>query len=110
MLLNMHWKSIYKNTMLIMVVLSSWKLQQVKLQIAGEGEPRIKGVEDKDWSVYSLPWISIGYELKLTPLQILAFYNGIANNGRIVKPKFVREERYHGSLIRSFPTEIIKDS
>src|SRR5206468_2668810 len=58
----------------------------------------------------SLPWMSIGYELKLTPLQILTFYNAIANNGRMVKPKFVREERYHGSLLKSFPTETIGDT
>ncbi len=80
------------------------------LQIAGEGEPRIKDVKDKDWWAGSLPQISIGYEVRLTPLQILTFYNAIANNGRMVRPKFVREEQYHGKTIRTFPTEIIKDS
>ncbi len=82
----------------------------LQLQIAGEGEPRIKNVKDKDWWAGSLPQISIGYEVKLTPLQILAFYNAIANNGRMVKPKLVREEWYHGSLVRNFATEVIKDS
>jgi len=48
--------------------------------------------------------------VKLTPLQILTFYNAIANNGRMVRPKFVREEKYHGSLVKTFPTEVIKDS
>ncbi len=82
----------------------------LRLQIAGEGEPRIKDVKDKDWWAGSLPQISIGYEVRLTPLQILTFYNAIANNGRMVRPKFVREEQYHGKTIRTFPTEIIKDS
>jgi cell division protein FtsI (penicillin-binding protein 3) len=81
------------------------------LQIEGEGNPRIKGSKDKDWNpCVSLPWTSIGYEVKISPLQTLAFYNAIANNGRMVKPKFVKEIRYHGQLIKSFPTEILRDS
>jgi cell division protein FtsI (penicillin-binding protein 3) len=81
------------------------------LQIEGEGAPRIKGAKDKDWNpCVSLPWTSIGYEVKLSPLQTLTFYNAIANNGRMVKPKFVKEIRYHGQLIKSFPTEILRDS
>ncbi len=80
------------------------------LQIEGEGMPRIKSLKDEDWWAGSLPQMSIGYEVKLTPLQILTFYNAIANNGKMVRPKFVREQRYHGSLVQSFPTKIIKDS
>lgn len=80
------------------------------LQIEGEGKPRIKSVTDKDWSAISLPWVSIGYESKLTPLQTLAFYNAVANNGRMVRPKFVREIRHRGQLVKSYPTEIIRDS
>jgi cell division protein FtsI (penicillin-binding protein 3) len=84
--------------------------EPLRLQIAGEGEPRIKDVQDKDWWAGSLPQISIGYEVKLTPLQMLTFYNAIANNGRMVRPKFVREEQYHGRTVKTFPTEIIRDS
>jgi cell division protein FtsI (penicillin-binding protein 3) len=65
--------------------------QPLGLEIAGEGMPRIKDVKSKDWWAGSLPQISIGYEVQLTPLQILTFYNAIANNGRMVKPKFVRK-------------------
>ncbi len=81
------------------------------LQIEGEGKPRIKSAKDKDWNpCVSLPWTSIGYEVLISPLQTLTFYNAIANNGRMVKPKFVKEIRYHGQLVKSFPTEIIRDS
>jgi cell division protein FtsI (penicillin-binding protein 3) len=80
------------------------------LQIEGEGQPRIKNTNVKDWTPVSLPWMSIGYELKLTPLQMLTFYNAIANNGRVVKPKFVKEIREHGHVVKSFPVEIIRDS
>jgi cell division protein FtsI (penicillin-binding protein 3) len=84
--------------------------QPLGLQIEGEGKPRIKTTKDKDWSPVSLPWMSIGYEVKLTPLQILTFYNAIANNGRMVKPKFVNEITSHGQVVQSYPTEIIRDS
>ncbi|MBK7431668.1 MAG: transpeptidase family protein [Bacteroidetes bacterium] len=81
------------------------------LDIEGEGTPRIKNITAKDWSsVVSLPWMSIGYETKLTPLQILAFYNAIANNGTMVRPHFVKEIQSHGRTLKSFDTEIIRDS
>jgi cell division protein FtsI (penicillin-binding protein 3) len=83
---------------------------ELGLQISGEGKPRIKDVTDKDWWNGSLPMIAIGYEVKVTPLQTLTLYNAIANNGRMVKPKFVREIRNHGQLVKAFPTEIIRDS
>ena len=81
------------------------------LQIQGEGRPKIKSAKDKDWNpCISLPWTSIGYEVLISPLQTLTFYNAIANNGRMVKPKFVKEIRYHGQLIKTFPVEVIRDS
>jgi len=80
------------------------------LQIAGEGMPRIKDVHDKDFSPVSLPWMSIGYEVTITPLQMLSFYNAVANNGRMVRPMLVKEIRDHGKLVRKFSTEIIADS
>jgi cell division protein FtsI (penicillin-binding protein 3) len=80
------------------------------LQIDGEARPRIKHKNEEGWSAISLPWISYGYETAITPLQILAFYNAVANNGRMVRPKFVREIRHSGQLVRSYPTEVIRDS
>ncbi len=82
----------------------------IGLEIEGEGLPYIKNTNEKSWSAISLPWISIGYETTLTPLQMLTFYNAVANNGRMVKPRFVKEIRNHGQLIKSFPVQIIKDS
>lgn len=84
--------------------------QKLGLQIEGEGQPFIKNVTDKSWSGLSLPWISIGYESKLTPLQTLTFYNAVANNGRVVKPMFVSKILNHGKVIREFSSEIIRDS
>jgi cell division protein FtsI (penicillin-binding protein 3) len=79
------------------------------LQIAGEGEPRIKSTKDKDWSGTTLPWMSIGYECRLTPMHVLAFYNAVANNGRMVKPRFVKEIRRRGKVVESFETTVISE-
>jgi cell division protein FtsI (penicillin-binding protein 3) len=83
--------------------------RQLGLSIPGEGIPRIKQVKDKDWYGTSLPWISIGYESLVTPLQTLSLYNAIANNGCLVKPKFVREIRRNGNVVRKFDTEILEE-
>ncbi len=84
--------------------------EELDLEIEGEGTPRIKNTTDKSWSAVSLPWMSIGYEVALTPLQILTFYNSIANNGTVVKPRFVKEISLHGKTVRSFPVQILRDS
>ena len=84
--------------------------KKLGVEIAGEGAPLIKSTDDDSWSGVSLPWMSIGYEVRLTPLQILTFYNAIANNGKMVKPKFVREIRKNGKLIKKYDTEVINNS
>jgi len=80
------------------------------IQIRGEGTPDIKYPNDKLWSGISLPMISHGYEVRLTPLQILAFYNAIANDGKLVRPRLVKELHYHGKVVKRFPTEVINPS
>ncbi len=80
------------------------------LQLNGEGQPRIKTTKDKDWSKVSLPFISIGYESKLTPLQLLTFYNAVANNGKMVQPLFVKEIRNKGEVVKYFKSKVIADS
>ncbi len=80
------------------------------LGFAGEGVPYIKYPGDKVWWGPSLAWISYGYEIKVTPLQTLTFYNAVANNGKMVKPKFVKEVRENGILVKKFDTEVINPS
>ena len=62
------------------------------LSILGEASPKIPHPKDKDWSGLSLPWMAYGYGVSLTPLQILTFYNSVANNGEMVKPIFLSKE------------------
>jgi len=54
--------------------------------------------------------IAHGYEVRITPLQTLTFYNAIANDGKMVKPRFVKEVRYHGKLVRRYGTEVLQSS
>jgi cell division protein FtsI (penicillin-binding protein 3) len=77
----------------------------IGLQITGEGKPTIKSPDDKGWSGTTLPWSSIGYEVNVTPLQVATLYNAIANNGKMIKPLFVKEIQKTGRTIRSFKTE-----
>ena len=79
--------------------------------IAGEARPYIKHpILDKvHWSKTSLPWMSIGYELRLPPLQILTLYNAVANEGKMMKPMFVKEIRKEGVPIEKIEPVVIKE-
>lgn len=80
------------------------------LQIKGEGEPLIRYPGDKLWSGVSLPMMSHGYEVQLTPLQILTFYNAVANDGKMMRPIFVTAIMRNGSIIKSYEPEVIINS
>jgi cell division protein FtsI (penicillin-binding protein 3) len=84
--------------------------QKLNLDIKGEGVPEIKYPGDKLWSGISLPMMAYGYEVKLAPIHILTLYNAIANNGKMVKPRFVKEMKYHEKTIKTFGTEVIESS
>jgi cell division protein FtsI (penicillin-binding protein 3) len=84
--------------------------QPLGIEITGEVAPLIKDPTVKSWSGTTLPWMSIGYEVRMTPLQILAFYNAVANNGTLVRPKFVNGISRHGKMVDSFDAEVIESS
>jgi len=85
------------------------KLQQfglttsTKIDLKGERLPFIN--KPDKWSAMSLAWIGHGYEVKFTPLQILAFYNAIANKGIRVKPYIVQKVLDNGKVIRDYKPE-----
>lgn len=78
-------------------------------QMAGEAKPYIKTPQDPTWSATTLPWMSIGYEIRLSPLQMLTFYNAVANNGRMVQPIIVKEIRQGDEVVQSFKTIVLKE-
>ena len=79
--------------------------------MAGEAKPYIKHpvLDKQHWAKTSLPWMSIGYELRLPPLQILTLYNAVANNGTMLKPQFVKEIRKEGVTIETIQPTVLKE-
>ena len=80
------------------------------------GAPRIRhpnkekaGKLWRYWSKTTLPWMSIGYETQVPPISTLTLYNAIANNGRMVKPRFVTRVEKDGVMVKDYPVEVIKE-
>lgn len=81
-----------------------------ELPFPGGGKPNVRRPkrDGSNWSKTALPWMSIGYETQIPPIYTVTFYNAIANNGRMVKPRFVREIQKDGVTLKSFPVEAVK--
>jgi len=80
------------------------------IEIRGEADPLIRYPGDEYWSGITLPMMSHGYEIRMTPLQLLTFFNAVANKGRMVKPRLVESILYYGRTVREFNTELIDPS
>ncbi len=80
------------------------------IEIKGEPIPKFPHPDDKSWNGLSLPWMAYGYGISLTPLQILTFYNSIANNGEMVKPKFLEKVVSSFGYDYEFKKEVINSS
>ncbi|MBR2380747.1 MAG: PASTA domain-containing protein, partial [Paraprevotella sp.] len=61
------------------------------------------------WWKTSLAWMSIGYETQLPPIATLTFYNAIANDGKMVKPRFVTAVKKNGEVLYEYPVEVLKE-
>jgi cell division protein FtsI (penicillin-binding protein 3) len=80
----------------------------LNLDIPGAAkQPNIRRPTKDNWSRTALAWMSIGYETQVPPMNTLAFYNAIANNGVMVKPKFVKAIVKDGKVIEEIPTEVL---
>ena len=85
-----------------------WRLDTVLgLPISGEGRPEIPRPGEAKWSKNALPSMAYGYNLRMTPLQILTFYNALANNGSMVKPRFVDRIISDNKIIHEYSPEVI---
>ncbi len=84
--------------------------EKLGIELPGEAKPFIKNTKNPSWSKVTLPFMSIGYEIRLTPMQILTFYNAVANDGRMVRPLFVKEIQRSGRTIKRFKTEVLNSS
>ena len=80
------------------------------LDIQGGRDGYLKTPDNKLWSGVSLAQMSYGYETEFTPLNILTFYNAVANNGKMMRPRFVKAVMDRGKTVRTIPTEVINPS
>lgn len=84
--------------------------KKLGLGLKGEASPYIKYPSDKNWWGTSLAYIAHGYELKLSPLQVLTFYNAVANDGKMMKPMFVEAIEQNGVREIEFKPDVLKNS
>ena len=84
--------------------------KKLDLPIIGEGKPVIRYPGDEGWSGISLGWMSHGYEVSLTPMQTLAFYNAIANDGEMVKPRLIKAVKEGNKVLKRFDKEVANAS
>jgi cell division protein FtsI (penicillin-binding protein 3) len=70
------------------------------IEILGDAEPFLNHPESSTWSQLTLPWLAIGYENQHTALQLLTAYNGIINNGNMIKPRLVNEVTDAGLVVK----------
>jgi cell division protein FtsI (penicillin-binding protein 3) len=79
------------------------------IDLKGEPEPILTRPGSTTWSRVSLPWLATGYGVQLTPLQVLAFYNAIANNGAYTQPYIVQRIKGNSADQRTYEPRILQD-
>ncbi len=86
-------------------------MEDLHIPIPGYKKPRIRYRKDNPdrWYGTTLPWMSIGYETQIPPISTLTFYNGVANGGRLVAPRFVTEARRGDEVVQEFPTVVLRE-
>jgi len=91
--------------------LYDWHLnEKMGLQIYGEAQPVVKNPKNTSWNKnLTLPQMAYGYEMQLTPLKMLSFYNAVANNGKYLAPIFVKEIRRLGNPIQQFKARVVNE-
>ena len=89
----------------------------LKLPIAGSSPAKIRmpkkdkrGKQYVNWSKTTLPWMSIGYETQVPPISTVTFYNAIANNGKMMRPRLVKAVMKDGEVIKEFPSVVMRSS
>ena len=83
--------------------------QPLGLPLKGEGMPLIKHPSQSSWSKVTLPWMSMGYELQLSPLQVLTLYNAVANGGKMIQPLLVKEIKNANTTLQTFQSRVLNE-
>ena len=76
-----------------------------------EGTSSIRFPNDKThyWSKTTLPWMSFGYETRVPPIYMLMFYNGIANDGKMIKPFIAKKFVNEGKVVKEMKAEVVNN-
>lgn len=85
--------------------------EDLQIPIPGYAKPRIRMPKEdgSNWSKTALPWMSIGYETQIPPITTVTFYNGIANNGKLVRPRLVKAILKGGEVVKEFPVVVLRE-
>lgn len=85
--------------------------EDLHLPIPGYARPRIRMPrrDGSNWSKTALPWMSIGYETQIPPISTLTFYNGIANNGRMMRPRFVKALKRGDEVVKIYDPVVVRE-
>lgn len=85
--------------------------EDLKIPIPGYAKPRIRmpKPDGSNWSKTALPWMSIGYETQIPPITTVNFYNGIANNGKLLRPRLVKAILRDGEVVKEYPVEVLRE-
>lgn len=67
----------------------------------------ISSPKSNSWAGITLPWMGFGYGLQVTPIQLLTYYNSIANNGVMVEPLFLNAIKKDGELVKEYAKPIV---
>jgi cell division protein FtsI (penicillin-binding protein 3) len=84
--------------------------QPTGIDLLGEARPVIKTPKSRTWSATSLPWMSFGYEVMVSPLQTLMLYNAIANGGKMMKPYLVNAVQENGVKIHENQPQVLEET
>ena len=85
--------------------------EDLKIPIPGYAKPRIRmpKADGSNWSKTALPWMSIGYETQIPPITTVNFYNGIANNGKLLRPRLVKAILHNGEVVKEYPIVVLRE-
>lgn len=104
----MVWANYSKDPMQYISRLRKLRMNQLSgIDLIGETNPIVKTPKSKTWSATSLPWMSFGYEVLVSPLQTLMLYNAVANDGKMMKPYLVNEIRQGGITLKKNNPEVL---
>lgn len=83
--------------------------EDLQIPIENYHKPRIRRPTKQNWSKTALPWMSIGYETQVPPISTVNFYAGVANNGKLFRPRLVKALLKDGQVVKEFPNEVLRE-